>query len=358
MQNNEQAVYNAIAQHFHCDKRRIKFIAYLMVALLKLANASLADWSLAINQPTQRTSRYKRLQRFIGQFHFSARLYAQIVWQRYGQGREVVLTLDRTEYQQGQQWMQLLVLGIAHQQMSIPLIWHSANRHGNSPVLARKVLLRLFTKWIQPTDKQVVYITADREFVGPEFRTCGLIPVIRIRANAQVRTPQGKPQRVSALFDCPQWRLLRKPRRLYKANLYLAGKRLADGDFLIVYSLTYLPHIARLYAQRWGIETLFGAYKSRGFDLEQCRVQQHKRLRTLLFVLSMGLIWAIETGSWLINKGIAIACRVVASISRQVYSLFRHGLDELRDRCLNQRPIEDLIPLLSCLKARESKHTG
>ena len=261
----------------------------------------------------------------------------------------MVLTLDRTEYQQGQQWIQLLVLGIAHKQMSIPLIWHSANRHGNTPVLARKLLLRLFAKWTQTTDRQVIYITADREFVGPEFRTCRLIPVIRIRANAQVQTPRGKRQRVSLLFDCPQWRLLRKPGRHYKANLYLAGKRLADGDFLIVYSLTYLSHIARLYAQRWGIETLFGAYKSRGFDLEQCRVEHHHRLRTLLFILSMGLIWAIETGTWLINKGIAIPGRVVDSVSRQVYSVFRHGLDELRDRCLNQRPIQDLIPLLSCL---------
>ena len=349
MQNNEQAVYDAIVGHFSCDRRRVKFIAYLMVALLKLTNASLADWCLAINQPTQRSSRYKRLQRFMSQFRFSAQLYAQIVWQRYGQGREVVLTLDRTEYQQGQQWIQLLVLGIAHQGMSVPLLWHSANRQGNSPLIARKLLLRLFTNWIQPTDKQTVYITADREFIGSEFRSCALIPVIRIRANAQVMTPQGKRQRVATLFDCPQWRLLRKPRRLYKEDLYLAGKRLADGDFLIIYSRIYLSHIGRLYGQRWGIETLFGAYKSRGFCLEQCRMQHHHRLRTLLFVLSMGLIWAIETGLWLIKKGVAIPCRVVETVSRRVYSLFRHGLDELRDRCLNHRAIQDLIPLLSCL---------
>ncbi|PRY27416.1 hypothetical protein CLV58_13349 [Spirosoma oryzae] len=63
----------------------------------------------------------------------------------------------------------------------------------------------------------------------------------------------------------------------------------------------------------------------------------------------MSLIWAIETGLWLLDKGILIPSRVVDSISRQVYSLFRHGLDELRDRCLNQRPINDLIPLLSCV---------
>lgn len=349
MQNNEQAVYDAIVQHFHCDRRRIKFIAHLLVTLLKLTNASLADWWLAINQPTQRNSRYKRLQRFMGQFRFSARLYAQVVWQRYEQGAEVVLTLDHTEYQQGQEWIQFLVLGIAHQGMSIPLIWHSANRHGNSPAVARKLVLKLFSKGIQPADQQHVYLTADREFIGHEFRACGLLPVIRIRANALVTTPEGKRQRVSMLFDTPQWRLLRKPRRLYKADLFLAGKRLADGDFLIVYSLTYLPHIARLYAQRWGIETLFGAYKSRGFDLEQCRLQQHQRLRTLLFVLSMGLLWAIETGLWLLKKGVRIRCRIVDGIRRQVYSLFRHGLDELRDRCLNHRPVEGVVPLLSCL---------
>lgn len=232
--------------------------------------------------------------------------------------------------------------------MSIPLIWHSANRHGNTPRVARQLLLKVFRQWIQPTDKQRVYITADREFVGPEFRQCGLIPVIRLRANALIKTPQGSSRRVSTLFDTPHWRLLRKPRRLYKQDLYLAGKRLADGDFLIVYSLVYLPRIAQLYGQRWGIETLFGAYKSRGFDLEECRLTAHYRLRTLLFVLSMGLIWALETGLWLVAKGVAIPARIVQQVSRQVYSLFRHGLDELRDRCLNQRSIQDLIPLLSC----------
>lgn len=123
MQSNEEALVQTLNPYFSADKRRIKFLAMLIVALLKLTDSSLAQWALAINQPTQRGARFRRAQRFLMQFRFSARLYAQVAWQRYGQANEVVLTLDRTQYRQGSHWVQFLVLGIAHQQMSIPLLW-------------------------------------------------------------------------------------------------------------------------------------------------------------------------------------------------------------------------------------------
>lgn len=236
--------------------------------------------------------------------------------------------------------------------MSVPLLWHSANRQGNSPALARKALLKVFQKWIQQSDYQLVYITADREFVGPEFRACGpstpdLIPLIRIRANAIV-TQGGKKQRVSALFDTPTWRILRQPRQLYKSRLYLSGMRLSDGDYLIVYSDRYLCRSQAIYAHRWQIETLFGAFKSRGFDLEGCGLTNHHRIRRLLFLLSMSLIWALETGEWLIKAGHKIPTRKLGDRCQTLFSLFRHGLDELRDRILNGKPVGYLLPLLSC----------
>lgn len=348
MQSNEQAVYEAIQAHFQTDKRRIRFLSMLIVALLKLADSSLAQWCLAINQTTQRDSRFKRLQRFLGQFNFSARVYAQVVWLRYGQADQVVLTLDRTEYKQRGQWIQVLMLGIAHQGVSIPLLWYTANRRGNTATIARTLLLKRFQDWIQPAHQQRVYLTADREFIGPECRQSSLIPLIRIRANALV-SHQGKQQRVATLFDSPVWRVLRRPRQLYKSQLYLSGMRLSDGDYLIVYSDRYVVHSQCLYARRWQIETLFGAFKSRGFDLENCRVTQHHRIRRLLFILSMTLIWAIETGEWLLSKGQKRATRKVADKLQNLYSLFRWGLDELRTRVLNNQSVQQLIPVLSCI---------
>ncbi len=260
----------------------------------------------------------------------------------------MVLTLDRTEYKQRGKWIQILMIGIAYQNMSIPLPWHSANRQGNSPAIARKALLNVFQKWIHPTDNQRVYITADREFVGPELRACNLIPLIRIRANAIVIHQHGKKQRVSTLFDTSCWRVLRQPRQLYKSRLFLSGMRLADGDYLIVYSDRYLFRSQALYTHRWQIETLFGAFKSRGFDLEGCGLTHHVRVRRLLFILSMSLIWALETGQWLLKSGYKIPTRKLRDQCQALLILFRHGLDELRDKVLSGRSISHLVPLLSC----------
>jgi len=349
MQRKEEEVYDAIQSHFACDKRRIKFIAYLIVALLKLTNCSLSEWSRAVSQSTQRASRYKRLQRFVGSFQFSARLYARLVWSLYGKQDKVVLTLDRTEYQMRGEWIQVLMLSIAHQGISIPLLWHTRNRRGNASAAARASLVTAFRQWLPLQSHQQIYLTADREFVGADIRQAGLIPIIRIRANAIV-THQGQRRAARTLFETTQWRKLRKPRLVYQQRLYLAGVKLPDNDYLILVSDRYLPNIAALYAQRWEIETLFGAYKSRGFQWEQCRLTHHQRIHTMLFVLAITLIWAIRTGEWLVKKGQTIPLKKLKTgkTYRKLLSLFRHGLDHLQDLALNQSHFHNLTSLLSC----------
>ncbi|WP_419836273.1 transposase [Xanthocytophaga agilis] len=58
-------------------------------------------------------------------------------------------------------------------------------------------------------------------------------------------------------------------------------------------SSEYLPTIAQIYRQRWQIETLFGAFKSRGLNL--AGVNNYKRINTFLFVESIRLTWAIRS---------------------------------------------------------------
>ena len=349
MQSKEQQVFDAIKTHFDTDKRRVKFISYLIVSLLKITTCALSEWSRAIAQSTQRASRYKRLQRFVSQFRFSGRIYARLVWSVYGQGKQVVLTLDRTEYQMRGQWIQVLMLGIAHQGISIPLIWHTTNRRGNASQSARRALLKAFTAWLPLSDQQRLYLAADREFIGPECRQTPFIPLIRIRSNA-LAGPRNQARAVYKLFQTNQLRIFRKPRLLYRQQLYLAGMHLPNGDYFIVATTTYLPNIATLYSQRWQIETLFGAYKSRGFQWETCRVTHHRRIHTLLFVLAISLIWAIRTGEWLIKQGQLILQKRFKSgkAERSLVSVFRHGLDHLQDIALNQSDFQSLTKLLSC----------
>ncbi|WP_211225018.1 hypothetical protein, partial [Spirosoma spitsbergense] len=59
-------------------------------------------------------------------------------------------------------------------------------------------------------------------------------------------------------------------------------------------------------------------------------------------------IWALETGEWLIKAGHKIPTRNLTGRCQALFSLFRHGLDELRDRILKGQPVGHLVPLLSC----------
>jgi len=42
-------------------------------------------------------------------------LYSKVIWQLYGQGKQVYLTLDRSEWKMRGKWVQVTMIGIAHQ---------------------------------------------------------------------------------------------------------------------------------------------------------------------------------------------------------------------------------------------------
>lgn len=52
------------------------------------------------------------------------------------------------------------------------------------------------------------------------------------------------------------------------------------------------------YARRWMVETLFGALKSRGFNLEDTRLQDPERISRLLALLAIAFTWAFVVGQW------------------------------------------------------------
>ena len=102
------------------------------------------------------------------------------------------------------------------------------------------------------------------------------------------------------------------------------------------------------YAERWGIELLFGQLKSRGFNFEETHVTHLERIKTMIFILSMAYVWAVLTGEWLVENGLKIPLKRVNGKLRKQHSLFRVGLDVLRINLITHTQITHLIRLLSC----------
>jgi hypothetical protein len=104
------------------------------------------------------------------------------------------------------------------------------------------------------------------------------------------------------------------------------------------------------YALRWGIEPMFGAFNSRGFDLEATPLTDPVRISRLLCLLALAYTWAGACGLWEFHQRLL----KVKKHGRMPISVFRLGLDFLQPivaklcRSVNKRQQEIALQFLSC----------
>lgn len=111
-------------------------------------------------------------------------------------------------------------------------------------------------------------------------------------------------------------------------KLYLAAKRLSDGELLVVASPTYCVEALRYYAQRWEIEILFECLKGRGFNLENTRMTGKAKIEKMMAICAIAFVWAHKVGEWVHENLEPIR---IKSHGRPEKRIFRLGVDYLAD---------------------------
>ncbi len=293
-------------------------------------------------------AKYKQLQRFARYFRFSPCLYCKVIWQLYGQGKQVYLTLDRSEWKMRGKWVQVTMIGIAYQGMSIPLLWQVYNGQGNTAYSTRKALLDCFHQWIDRKDNQQIWWVADREYIGKDWFKELLLRKMQFCILAQNVTliHQNKKIKLHELFECSTLRTLSKPRSSMAPCSTWLARNYPTGTT----SLSAVP--PRLsawlrYEHRWQIETLFAAFKSRGFRQPgKLPGKPHKRIKTLIFVLSIAAVWALTTGQWLVKQGKNIPLKNYKDKPAQNGKAFSDGgSTTLQNITLNNLDFQSVIQL-------------
>ena len=138
------------------------------------------------------------------------------------------------------------------------------------------------------------------------------------------------------------------PRWVWGRKVYISALRLDDGELLIIISPDSGSQAIVDYAHRWGIETLFGMFKTRGFCLESTHFTDSERLSKLIALMSLALCWAMKVGEWLHSQ-----CPLkIKKHGRLEKSIFRYGLDHLRsivnDLDLKYKQFLNVLHFLSC----------
>ena len=208
------------------------------------------------------------------------------------------IAIDRTEWQLGGQWVNVLMLSITYEGVAIPLFWTVTDEKGCSDNLERKEILQKFVDEFGAAS--IRFVTADREFCSKEWLKYLIENKIsfrlRIKANHQITNARGELIRASKLcrtLKCGERIELRGKRKLWNQLVFVAVCRKVDGDQVIVISSVPSGKILPEYGERWKIETLFGILKTRGFRLEDTHLTEIERISKLLSLLTIAVSWAM-----------------------------------------------------------------
>ena len=151
-----------------------------------------------------------------------------------------------------------------------------------------------------------------------------------------------------------------RKRRIWvgRVKLYISALRLEDGELLLVVSPMFNASAIRDYALRWEIETLFSCLKGRGFNLENTRLTDPRRVKKLIAVLAIGFCWCYLTGEWQHDRKKAIKIKKHGRLS---VSLFRYGLDYVQMailRLIGFGKKEEFKKVLAILRNKKPDRTG
>lgn len=265
------------------------------------------------------------------------------------------LSLDRTNWQFGRFDINILVLGIVYKKVAFPVFWTCLSKRGNSNTEERINIIEKFIEYFGT--KKISCFTADREFIGNKWFKYllgqGIHFSIRIRENMLIENSRGTLSPAKNLLrnlKIGSYRILNGKRLVAGVKLFVIGMKIKD-EYLILLT-DYAPELAiEEYKKRWGIETLFGCLKKRGFCFESTHLNKLERIEKLVAILAITFSIYHTIGEWK-NEVKEIK---IKKHGRKAISLFRYGLDFIREILLNSFDIVNRKKLKTIIQLINSK---
>ena len=287
---------------------------------------------------SQVSSGYKKLQRFFAKAKICEVQLAKLIVRLAGlEGRRWTLVIDRTNWKVGRKHINILVLSVEWHGIGIPILWSMlGNKGGNSNSCQREELIDKFIKIFGVSS--VENLLADREFIGDKWLTFlddkSIKFYIRIRSDLTI----GRYEKELVTANSKVKKLKNGESIILKGERYLgknyqgpkvkiAAMRNDEGELVIVATNDKPGQALQIYRQRWSIETLFACLKTRGFNFENTHMVELAKIEKLLAMLALAFTLCHIVGIW---QNEITPIKFKKKIDRKAMSLFRYGLDYLR----------------------------
>lgn len=344
-------------------------MARFTAALLKMTTTNLREIATALKAGVKEESNYRRIRRFLSSYEMDLAVLGRFLARLLPQSAPYKVVIDRTEWHFGTQPVNVLMVGIAHKGVAFPISWAVLPDGGSTSASEHCRALRRFFQVVEPSEIEAVI--ADREFISAKWLSwlqAREIPfVVRLRSDRHVVSPEGTslPARMLARpLALRQVKVLEREHSLRggdgdTAEVRVLLKRIAErsadssdseDQFLILATSGIDPAEATgLYRERWQVETLFAALKSRGYDLERTHLTEPDRVQRLIGLLALTFGWTWLVGERRANREGPPRKK---AHDRRERSLFRYGLDRLRSILATPEP--QPVAFFECLRGLRS----
>jgi len=241
-----QALSLSLEDHIPLWRTRRQTLVWLVMLIIQTGTVSL--WCLAghVDTRAKTLSVHRRFERFFQDVRLDEGCVARLIVHIMGlAGKQWHLALDRTNWKFGRCHINVLMLGVIHEKVCIPLFWVLLDKAGNSNARERTDLMGRLNETFP--DQPIISLSGDREFIGERWMSWlesqGIPFVLRLKENMHVWNGNHVPVKLSVHAV----RLGKRQSRTLKGTWFLgrdpekkitpikvAMMRLKTGEMLIV----------------------------------------------------------------------------------------------------------------------------
>lgn len=223
--------------------------------------------------------------------------YAPELCDRISQdGETVILMMDQSKMGND---LECLMVSVRVGNRALPLLWRVKQTRGNIGYEVQEELLESVQHMI-PKDTPII-LMADRFYGGPKLvnwcQDQGWGYRIRLKGNLHFNHQGG----LLVSGECLKMGLTEIENALFNGTDVSTNIGILQEDghpepWIIAMDCKPNTYTTLDYAFRWGIESMFSDYKSRGVQLRKTRLIHPDRLERLILIMSIALYWAVSTG--------------------------------------------------------------
>lgn len=290
------------------NKNPLRKLSLCAAAVLEVQSCNTMDIAAVLPLETERIDmRYQWLSRFLSAKSIdNDDVMLPFIQQAFdtasSSGETLILCIDQTQISDR---FGILSLSLRLGGRALPLLQRVRKGQGNiSSDICMEVLEKI--RSFIPAGSSVLLL-GDRYYGQASLisfcRRCGWDCRLRLKGNIKVFNEKGDEATLSDLV--PAERKSRK--ELHLKNIYLTEQRIQtnlsilqepghDEPWLLAVGTEPNYYKTFDYSLRWGCEAMFSDFKTRGFGLEDTKLERADRVARLMLILSVAMHWCVLAG--------------------------------------------------------------